>query len=309
MRNRIKKIGMDYWVYDGTMKDFLLFVKDLEIDVYEITVSKQQVTFFSPIYQRRILLRNNNRVIYKKTTGMMGFFIRQMKNPVRIISFILCSVIWYVLSNTIFEIQVISDYSTTTNIIEKKLHDLSIQTPIFQFHNTEFKKLLRKELEHDVSWLELTKIGSHLQIHATTKKFVDIEQLGDAELIAQKDGVIVSFDLHHGNKLVGINDKVKKGDVLVTNKLMDSMNHEKNLNVRGKVFAYTWYDIDVEIENKESVNIFHFFQLLMEARREIAKQLGTDEKIITENILQFEQNEGRIKLKTHYVLLEDITLP
>ena len=105
------------------------------------------------------------------------------------------------------------------------------------------------------------------------------------------------------------NDVVKKGDLLVSNILLDSMNLPEEIYVKGRVFAYTWSDFSVEMPNNSLPEGVQFFQLLFQARRIISEELGEDEKIVSENILQFSVNDDKIKMDLHYTLLEDISSP
>ncbi|MEG2685427.1 MAG: sporulation protein, partial [Erysipelotrichaceae bacterium] len=90
------------------------------------------------------------------------------------------------------------------------------------------------------------------------------------------------------------------------NTIIDSMNKSESINVKGKVYAYTWYTINVEIDEKNSIDAFDYFKLLFEARRTIAKEIGEGEKIIKENVLQFEPKVGKMNMQVHYTLLEVI---
>ena len=104
--------------------------------------------------------------------------------------------------------------------------------------------MLEEELASSLAWTEADRVGSHLTIRFTSRRSQETETIGDADLIAQRDGVIAGFDLSYGNKCVNINDVVKKGDVLVSSSMLDSLNREKHLLVKGRVFAYTWETVE-----------------------------------------------------------------
>ncbi len=124
------------------------------------------------------------------------------------------------------------------------------------------KIALNEQLNREFTWVEIEQQGSRLKVRFLPKKSVEQEMLGRDELIAQKDGVIASFDLQHGEKQVQVNDVVKKGDVLVSNILVDSMNNPEEIYVKGRVFAYTWEDFTVSMNDNGMVEGIQFYQLL-----------------------------------------------
>ncbi len=76
------------------------------------------------------------------------------------------------------------------------------------------------------------------------------------------------------------------------------------------MYAYTWQDITVTMEDNDLPEAFQFYQLLLEARREVAKELTKEkERIYKENILHFSTDAGTISMTIHYTLFEDITSP
>ena len=89
--------------------------------------------------------------------------------------------------------------------------------------------------------------------------------------------------------------------------MYDSYQKEVNVDVEGSVFAYTWQKVIVEIKDNKLPDAINYFSLLLEARSQINIQLNAKEKVVKENILHFDKNEGKIKLIILYTLLEDIT--
>jgi len=240
---------------------------------------------------------------------MLGFLLRQMRQPRRMVDIAFVIALWYLLSHTIFAITLSGDKEESKRLIQTTLQDMGYTTPFYDSDMQKMKSDLKKRLENEIAWMEVSKTGSQYHIQFTTKEFATIEPLQQNELIAQKDGVIEHFELQHGNKLVAINDFVHAGDVLVTNVLVDSSNTNQDLYVKGKVYAYTWKEVHVEMAANKLAKPFQFYQLLFEARREASHDLRKGESIYKENILQFQDNAGTISMDIHYTLIEDITTP
>ncbi len=310
MKNKqMKTIGMDLWSCTLSMKMLLRLVKRKGWQIYEPKQTESTVQFYAPIVQRNDIQRTLEHAERLKTTGMLGFFFRQMKRPRRILCISVSLIVWYVLSHTVFTITLQGDEEKMKQIITKALNDMGYTTPFFKQDVQDIKLKLKKKLENDIAWMEISKEGSIYHIQFTTKDFAIIEQLQRNELVAQKDGVIQRFEVQHGNKVVKLNQYVHKGDVLITNVIQDSSSIDQDLYVKGQVYAYTWKDVHVEMKKSNLPKPFAFYQLLFEARREASKNLRIHDQIYKENILQFQDNMGKISMDIHYTLIEDISTP
>lgn len=298
---------MDLWEIPTSLRQLLRIVKQKGWSVYELKETVVGVRFFAPVTLRKEIQHTFEYATLHHTSGMLGFLFRQFKRPQRILCVMISVGIWYGLSHTIFDISLHGDQEDTKQLIQTTLRDMGYVTPFYDQDMQQMKAEIKKKLENEIAWLEVSKEGSKYHIQFTTKEFAQIEELGHDELIAQKDGVIEHFELQHGNKMVQINDFVHKGDVLVSNVLVDSKNANQQVYVKGRVFAYTWKDVHVEMPKSDLPKAFQFYQLLFEARREASKELTKDETIHKENILQFQDNTGTISMDIHYTLIEDIT--
>lgn len=182
-------------------------------------------------------------------------------------------------------------------------------TPFHHQDENKLKEALKKKLENEIAWLEIEKRGSRYIITYTPKEFATLETLHHRELIAKQDGVIARFDIQHGNKVHKVNEFVHKGDVLVSNVIADSKSKNQEVYVKGRVFAYTWRDVTVSMDDTKMPKAFQYFELLMAARAQVSQDFHKDDKIHKENILQFSKDMGKIKMVIHYTLLQDITTP
>lgn len=309
MRKHNTVIGMDVWELSYSYDRFLRIVKQKNWSVYELVEHDDCIRFYAPVACHRDILRTFEHIHYIKTNGMLGFFFRQLKRPYRVLCLLLSCFLWYFLSHTIFAITIQGDKEETKTLLQTTLQKMGYTTPFYEDDLLSMKEEVKKRLENHIAWIEFSKEGSMYHIQFTTKEFATLETLGHEELIAQKDGVIAGFELQHGSKMVAINDFVHAGDVLVSNVLVDSFQKNKEVYVKGKVYAYTWKDVHVEMPSNDLPEAIHFYQLLFEARREASKGLTKDERIEKENILQFQNNTGTISMDIHYTLYEDITTP
>ena len=99
--------------------------------------------------------------------------------------------------------------------------------------------------------------------------------------------------------------KVNKGDLLVSQITIDSQMNEKTSEVIGSVYAYTFYKVDIEIENKYPIGLGYYICLL---RSRMQFDLDVDERIIKEISLHFSEDLDTIRMSNYYVLYEKISI-
>lgn len=303
-----KPFLLDQWRLAMPSAVFLRQCREAGISVYECVWKEHALTFFAPLLQRRRLQQAFPDAELLRTCGLGGFLLRFFRKPYRIAAILLSIGLWWLLASQIYVIDIEGEDDTVAAKIRQQLKAHGYEVPFYAVDETVLKRDLRKELEHAVAWLEVERLGSRYRITYTPKKTAQYPTTSRKELIAQKDGVIQRYDISHGEKLVAVDTFVHKGDVLVANTLQDSSGKTQELAVAGRVFAYTWQDVEVSLSQK-GWRPLQYFELLMEARRQVSADFHKDDRIEQENILQFYTDAGKIKMVVHYTLLQDITTP
>lgn len=307
--NKKEYVGLDKWKVALDALEVVRMSKKHNLELYDLRIYHHHVQFYTSVLQRPIVHRCFQEAQLLTTTGMFGYFFRSLKKPSRIISLLVAIGLWYGLSHMVFEIEIRGEKEESQKLIEKTLQDMQYKVPFYASEPSVIKADLKKKLENEIAWLEVQKQGSKYIISYTPKEFVTTSELDHTELVALEDGVIAQFDIQHGNKEYSVNDFVHKGDVLVNNVLVDSKGKKEELYVKGRVLAYTWRDIEVTMDKGKTPKSIQFYQLLFEARRKVSQDFKQGDKIYKENILQFEEDMGKIKMVLHYTLLKDITTP
>lgn len=303
------KKGLDYYRIELDINQLMKIAIQQDWEMYDLLQKDEQLFFYASVKNRSSIQQQFPNIHLLNTTGVIGFLFRNMKNPARILCLCISILLWYVLSQTIFHVEITGEKDSVKQLIQTELDTLGYKIPMYDKNIPQMKQELRKALENDIAWLEVIKKGSELQISYTPKEFVNIKSLERNELIAKKDGVIAYFDVQHGYKTVLPNQLVTKGDVLVSNVLLDSKNKTEELYVKGRVFAYTFAKVEVSLDSGSVKNPFTFYSCLLKARDEVSNTFKEDDKIKEENILQFYEDVGKIKMVVQYQLLEDITTP
>lgn len=292
--------GHDVYEAFGELDQLFLYVREHKITIYHLHLSDK--IFFTSTFQYRKVLSKNPQIHYLYSIGLFGMIFRFFLSKEKILAAGLSVLLFFGLSHTVFDLTVQGDSFIHQKMIEEKLS--SYKLPFFYFDS---KSILKKmtELNQQLNWYALYQRGSKLEIHFLSRQFLSITEVNAYDLIASKSGVIASFDVSRGNKVVKIHQKVEEGDLLVSHLLMDSSEVEKTSEVMGKVYAYTFEKVEVEFPKNHLPMSINYYLLLMKSRMML--QLDDGEHIEKEIVLHFSEDLDTIRMSNMYVLYEMIS--
>lgn len=301
-----KIIGLDYYELDASYYDFIECSVLNHWQVYDVT-KKNHLFFYASIFDRQSIINKYPMIQLHKTVGIIGILLRTIRNKERIISIILASLSWFYLSNTIFDIQIHINTKIHHQLILDHLIQNEFKIPFKMMNKSEMTITLFEQLRNDITWLEIKKQGSRLHIYALERiQSVPIAH-NTLNLYAKKDGVIRSFDVDSGYKVVSLDQLVHKGDLLVSNQITSSSQESKITFVDGRVYAYTIERKLIQLED-EGFDAYTYFKGIITLRNEITKDFSREEFIIKEIPLQFIKKEGKIVLEVIFICNEQIAM-
>lgn len=294
------KNGYDVYETAFDIMKLLQFVQNSKVHIYQIQI-KEKIIFTSTYSYRKLLVENEN-IKYCYSIGSIGMFFRFFTIE-KIIAACCACILYFFLSHTIFQLDIIGESVSHQQLIS---HQLQIYKPPFFYQND--KKLISelKKLNQQLNWYAVYQKGSKLEIHFLPRKKIELNEYQSYNLVASKEGVIAGFDVSKGTKMVKINQKVNKGDILVSHILVDSRNQEKTSQVYGKVYAYTFHRIDVEMKKNSLPESVLYYECLLLSRMQI--QLNENERIVKEIPLQFKADSDTIRMSNYYILYEMISV-
>ena len=301
------KIGTDAYALNENLYDFLENAHRHDWQIYDIQAA-DQLYFHASITSRHDILRTYPQALILYTGGVIGMGLRSLMRIERVTALICCCICWMFVSHIIFETDIRGDSAFHELLLLETLEELQMESPFFLQNSEQLKDELWMKLQKELNWLEVSKNGSKLDIRYLGKKHAEPWIIGTQGLVAQKDGVIASFDVTHGNKVAALNQHVSQGDLLVSPILVDSMNQEKETYVHGKVYAYTFVNMEIEIEPFSDLAPLQYYECLFAIRMQVSEMLEKDEYIVKEIPLQFMEKEDKIMMKNYYVLYEQIAV-
>ncbi len=237
-------------------KNIERFIKRLNtnnIDILKITyVSFKEIII--EIYEKDLNVLKEIKTIYDiiilEEKGVSLIKKNLIKNKYLIFFGVISLIILNILSNIIFEIEVITNNSSLNNYILEQLNKYGIEQYGFSKSYSEIqiiKENILSENKDTIEWLEITKEGIKyiVRLEPRIKNEEDLI-FENRHVIASKDGIIKSIVATSGQIVKNINDYVKKGDVIISGDIYLNEEIKNTISANGSVFAETWYTVDVE---------------------------------------------------------------
>lgn len=282
-----------------------------DIKIYNLKkVSSDIYTFYSSIVNKKKIISLFLSCEIIKQTGYLAILLSMLKYKTTIIALIISVCFYASLSNKIWKINVYGDTELLNSFIIEQLNENNIYVGSSKISSEKLSEIQNNILYKNydlIEYLSLKQDGCIIEANFKKKRETSDKNELKGNLYASKDGVIKSFDLLSGEKVVKVNDYVKKGDLLVKDVLTTDYNEQVYIGTFGSVYAYTWYYITIEhkVYDYESKEII-LANTLLEMKRTISLNFTDLEYIYEENVLQFNIDNNILKMKVHFTCVEDI---
>ena len=210
------------------------------------------ITIYLENYEQVLKLKS----IYKINNVGYGGIIKikkyLYKNRFLIFSLIIGYFIILLLSNIIFEVQVIHSSKEIRNLVINELEKYDIKKYSFKKSFEKLSEISNKILKNNkdkIEWISIENIGTKIQVKIEERKLNSKkEEYKIQNIVANKSGIIKKVTATSGVIKKNINDYVSKGDVIISGEIMDTY-EEKVLNrvsAIGEVYAEVWYTVEME---------------------------------------------------------------
>lgn len=243
---RIKIIG----------KNPKLFVKRLvkmHLNLLNITYMNEDVYIDIDYenYQKLREMKTSYECKVIRRFGVSNFVFLMKKYNIYFITMLFSLFIIFVLSNVIFEVEVINNNDEIKNLVyeELKKYNISKYHLVTSFTNQE---KIAREITYNhkdkIEWMELKREGTKYTISVERRKLEQKqEQPQKRDLVASKSGILLKIDASTGEVVKKINDYVKKGDIVVSGKIMKNDTIKSLVSADGNIYAEVWYSVNVSM--------------------------------------------------------------
>lgn len=196
------------------------------------------------------------RVRIKAKKGLPYVIWKYKRRKGFIIGLVAFAVLIYLMTSIIWSIEITGNYNVNSNVLMEQLNEMGIfRGATKRSVNPKYvaDKLMLQNRE--LSWAGVEIKGTKLIISVREgiepPAIIPFDQ--PCNVVAKKDGIIVSIRAKNGLALVKEGDTVKKGQVLISG-VLESIHPEfgsKQVHAMGEVLARTWYEFKREVPVKK----------------------------------------------------------
>jgi len=252
MKTNLVLISIKKHTYAEVLKILIkksICYKDLICSEKEITLKLSKEDYL-------ILKKELKNVYLTKYLGFKGFLSFLKKHSILIICFIITYIILVILSNVIFDIEIITNNSELKRVITLYLKDYDIEKYKFIKSNKELNKIKEKILEENkttLEWIEIERIGTTYKINLT-ERVINEEQLEEkgTDIVAKKDALLTYVITKNGSKVKELNEIVKKGEVIISGNIIQNEEIVDTVRSKGEAYGEVWYTVTSTVPYKHT---------------------------------------------------------
>lgn len=237
-------------VYGFSPERFINLCSNRNILIWGLENQNHQYEMFLSVRDfkklKPILKKTNTKLKITERHGLPFFLYKYRKRKMFFGGIILFSIILYILSLFIWDIDVSGNYSRTDNVILDFLSQNDVYHGMLknQISCEQIEQMIRSEYD-DIIWASAQIKGTRLliRVQENTDVGMMIENTTPSDIIASKDCIITSIITRKGTPMVTQGSVVKKGDILVSGRV-------DVYDDNGEIADYQYYAADADIYAK-----------------------------------------------------------
>lgn len=173
-----------------------------------------------------------------------------------ILSFLFSYIVLVILSNVIFDVEVVTNNNKLKDKIYLYLKDYGIEKYKFVKKSSELdniKEKILKDNKDDLEWIEITRSGTKYTVNLTERIINnEVENNKVSDIVAIKDALITHLTIRRGNALKEVNELVHKGEVIITGNILKDEKIVDAVRAEGSVYGEVWYTVNVSVPYKHT---------------------------------------------------------
>lgn len=173
-----------------------------------------------------------------------------------ILSFLFSYVVLIILSNVIFDIEVVTNNKKLKDKIYLYLKDYGIEKYKFIKNSNKLDSIKEKILrdnKDDLEWIEITRSGTKYTVNLTERIINNVvENNNVSDIVAKKDALITHLTIKRGSALKEVNELVHKGEVIITGNILKDEKIVDTVRAQGNVYGEVWYTVNVSVPYKHT---------------------------------------------------------
>lgn len=274
--NKIELLKLDY-------------ISDDEVNILIYSDNCEKVTELKSIYE----------VVDTENYG-----IGKIKKILKVCKFLIISllvglVLFVILINLVFDIEVVHSDKDLRKLIANELKEQGIRRYSFKKSYNEITKIknnIIKKYPDKIEWIEIEEVGTKYVVRVEERKINKLEEDNTPRsLIAKKNGVVKQIVNHRGEQVVNIDTYVNKGDPIISGEIYLNEKVMGKVKAEGKVYAEVWYNVkttypytnykEIKTGKRKKAIVFNFLNKDIEFSFNRYKHKKYKEKVILKNNL------------------------
>lgn len=269
MKNYIEHLIKSKIILNIKGKNIERFIKRLKnnnIDILKINKildDEIEILIYYKDYNNILKIKTIYEITKKNYQGIINFKYKILNNKFIILAIFLTSIFLYLLSNIIFEIEILTNDSNMSKVLLSELNKYGIEKYKFKKNYNELeiiKSRIINSYRDKIEWLEIENIGTKYIIKYEPRISNDVQEKNVyRNIISSKDAIITKMEVKEGQIIKEVNSYVKKGDVIVSGYIFFNNNIKNTVSSTGTIYGETWYKVSINYpfkyyENKETGN-------------------------------------------------------
>ncbi|MBP3460969.1 MAG: sporulation protein YqfD [Bacilli bacterium] len=221
------------------------------IDLKQIKYNEISIIVYTKDIEKIEKIKTIYEIEIKRNYGLNRIY-ELIKINKYLILFILFGIfLIYLLSNIIFDVEVVHNDSYIRKFLKEELKKYNIDKyKLKKDYKTKekIKKDLLNKYKDKLEWIEIEEKGTKYIIRVEERIINKTNEKNiNRNIIAKKNGIIISIDAKDGVIVKNKNDYVKKGDIIIDGNIYLNEEIKKSVSATGTVYAEVWYVVNIEI--------------------------------------------------------------
>lgn len=262
---------------------------------------------------RRVARRTCCKVHFAKKKGLPFVLKRLVSHKLFIGGMIACMIMLTILNLFIWQVKITCSQPIDKREVMKILEQNGLKPGVMasKVDLDQCQVEIMKKCTY-ISWAYLKRNGMVVNVQlALAKVAPEVVSLDKpCNIVAERDGVIVSISVLKGEKAVAVGHLVRKGQIIVNGELKSLIetNPLDYVHAMGEVRATTWYEKSVVIGKTGAGEKSDIKAAVITGEKEILKKVPKDAIIKSTNVRLFFDENGRYIAKVTAMCLEDISM-
>jgi len=241
------------------------------LSLNQINRNEVKILIYKEDYEEVLKIKSIYEVLEEDTFGYIKIKKLIKLNTHLIICLLIGLTIFFLLTNIVFDIEVVHSNKDIRNLIKDELKENGINKYSLKKSYKKLDKIKEKILNKHpdkIEWLEIETKGTKYIIRVEEREIINNKQDNlPRNIVAKKDAIIKKTTASKGVIVRNTDDYVKKGDTIINGDIiLEEKKSMGKVKAEGKVYGEVWYVTKTEYpfvyyeeketgKKKESYNI------------------------------------------------------